>query len=375
MSFFWHPLSTILLAEPRCYATAVVLRMLLESDGETRLVYAGDRMWPAVAHGRQFVVQLPEQRAAPPGSVVLVCPDGIPELLRVGSVTEERLRLVADADPTASRDVRPDEVLAVARLPSHRPRPLLARVRRRILETREAWRWGPDPASDPARTVLEKYDNQATFYADSAAPELESGLAERIRRCVPRGERFLVVGSGTGRESLALARAGWRVTGVDFAPAMVEQAKAAAARQGLEIEFLLGDVRNQDFAEASHAAVLFTYDVYSFIPRYAQRLDVLRNLRSMLKAPGHIFLSARRIRSTYDRVVLAQQWAARGGSGEYGDSHTRWIATDGTLRRSYVRVFTRSQLDAEFATAGLRLHDWHAGHGLLSPTRDDRAMD
>ena len=53
MSCFWHPLSTILLADPRCYASAVVLRMLLDSEGETRLIYAGDRMWPALAHARE----------------------------------------------------------------------------------------------------------------------------------------------------------------------------------------------------------------------------------------------------------------------------------------------------------------------------------
>jgi len=367
MSCFWHPLSTILLADPRCYSTAAVLRMLLGSDRETQLVYAGDRMWPAVAHGQPFVVDSSDRRTPAPGSVVLVCPAGIPELLRVLSVTKERLHLVADADPTASHDARPDEVLGVARLPSRRPRRVLAGLRRRMLDTREAWLRGPDPAADPASTVLEKYDNQAAFYVDSGAPGLESGLEQRIRSSVPRGERFLVVGSGTGRECFALARAGWRVTGVDFAPAMVEQATRESARHGLDVEFLLGDVRNQEFGDTSYAAVLFTYDVYSFIPRRAQRLDVLRRLRSMLKAPGHIFLSARRLRSTYDRVVLTQQWAARGGRGEWGDSHTRWIATDGTLRRSYVRVLTRAQLDAEFAAAGLRLKEWHAGHGLLTP--------
>jgi len=368
MSCFWHPLSTILLADPRCYASAVVLRMLLDAHGEARLIYAGDRMWPAVAHGQSFVVEPPQRRAASPGSAVLVCLDGIPELLRVHSITKQRMHLVADADPAASHDARADEVLGVSRLRSVHSRPLQARLRRRILETREAWLRGPDRAADPASTVLEKYDNQATFYVDSPTPQLESSLEQRIRDCVPRGVRFLVVGSGTGRECFALARAGWRVTGVDFAPAMVEQARRGAASRGLEVEFLLGDVRNQDFAGASYAAILFTYDVYSFIPRRAQRLDVLRHLRSMLQTPGHIFLSARRIRSTHDRVVLTQQWAARAGRGEWGDSHTRWIATDGSLRRSYVRVFTRAQLDAEFAAAGLRLHDWHAGHGLLTPS-------
>jgi hypothetical protein len=55
------------------------------------------------------------------------------------------------------------------------------------------------------------------------------------------------------------------------------------------------------------------------------------------------------------------------GRGEWGDSHTRWIATDGTLRRSYVRAFTPAQLEAEVVVAGFRLVEWQAGHGLLRP--------
>ena len=135
----------------------------------------------------------------------------------------------------------------------------------------------------------------------------------------------------------------------------------------LEIDFVLGDVRDGRFGEATYSAVLFTYDVYSFLPRRDQRIEVLRRLRSLLRTPGSCFVSARRIGSSYDRLVLSQQWAARAGRGEWGDSHTRWIDTAGKLRRSYVRVFTPGQLGAEFAAAGMRLQDWKAGHGLLTP--------
>ena len=37
-----------------------------------------------------------------------------------------------------------------------------------------------------------------------------------------------------------------------------------------------------------------------------------------------------------------------------GDSHTRWIASDGTLRRSYVHVFPERALASEIAEGGFR---------------------
>lgn len=367
MSPLWHPLSTILLADPPCYATAALLKLLLGPERKAELVYAGDRMWPALHHGQRFVVRPPGSGGVSQGSAVLVCPDGIPELLRVRSVSGDRLDLVADADSSTAHRARTDDVIGVAQLPSVRYSRRLARFRRLSLDLREAWQHGPDPAADPAATVLDKYDQQAAFYVDSSAPELEPGLADRIRRHVPERERVLVIGSGVGRECFALARAGWRVTGVDFAPAMIEEARRGASLRELEVEFLLGDIRNQPLERSSYAAVLFTYDVYSFLPGQQARREVLQRLRAILRPAGHVFLSARRIRSTYERFILGQQWVAGRGRGEWGDSHTRWIATDGTLRRSYVRAFTPAQLEAEVVVAGFRLVEWQAGHGLLRP--------
>jgi 2-polyprenyl-3-methyl-5-hydroxy-6-metoxy-1,4-benzoquinol methylase len=44
----------------------------------------------------------------------------------------------------------------------------------------------------------------------------------------------LDVGMGNGRNSIALAQAGWQVTGFDIASLGVEQARAKAAQLGLQ---------------------------------------------------------------------------------------------------------------------------------------------
>ncbi|HEX4813435.1 MAG TPA: class I SAM-dependent methyltransferase [Nonomuraea sp.] len=92
-------------------------------------------------------------------------------------------------------------------------------------------------------------------YWDTAAPafddEPDHGLrAERTRTAWERRLRawappapadVLDVGCGTGSLSALLAAAGHRVTGVDLAPRMIEQARAKLATAGLTGRFLVGD--------------------------------------------------------------------------------------------------------------------------------------
>jgi ubiquinone/menaquinone biosynthesis C-methylase UbiE len=54
--------------------------------------------------------------------------------------------------------------------------------------------------------------------------------------------RALDLGCGTGTSSLALARAGWQVSGVDFASRAIRTAKRRARSAGLHIGFMVGDV-------------------------------------------------------------------------------------------------------------------------------------
>ena len=68
---------------------------------------------------------------------------------------------------------------------------------------------------------------------------------------VPPGTRVLDVGCGVGRWCRELAARGARVTGVDFSPTMIEEARRRAAEQGVlgRCRFLVQDLAHLDAGE------------------------------------------------------------------------------------------------------------------------------
>jgi SAM-dependent methyltransferase len=61
------------------------------------------------------------------------------------------------------------------------------------------------------------------------------------------GERILDLACGTGRHSLELVRRGFSVVGVEIGEELVQIANKDAAEQGLEAEFVQGDLRELDY--------------------------------------------------------------------------------------------------------------------------------
>jgi SAM-dependent methyltransferase len=364
---FWHPLSAIYLEEPRSLASAAVLRLLLAGEGRAAVVYAGDRMWPTVRHG-DVVSVVPLPAGLPrPGEVVVAIDGGAPDLVRVVGIAGA-LGAIGDADPEAARALRAGDVLGTAsnfreRIPRWRA------LRRAWLDVAEAWTGKPDGADDPAATVREKYDDQAPHYARSDAEALDRALEERLRERLAPGGRVLVAGCGAGRETLALEAMGFEAVGVDFSTRMIERALAERRRRGSRASFVAADLREHVEASGSLAGIVFTYDVYSFIPGSAQRIALLRRMRDWLVPGGALFLSARRADAPRERAVLGLQWAARtlrGQRGEWGDSHARRLDPAGRLRRSYVHVFSPRGLDREAARAGFDAKGWEGGHGVYA---------
>ena len=76
-------------------------------------------------------------------------------------------------------------------------------------------------------------------------PPWESGIVppevlEVIAQTSPG--KALDLGCGSGTSSLALAKAGWGVTGVDFSPRAIRIARQKVNRENLRVDFHLGDV-------------------------------------------------------------------------------------------------------------------------------------
>lgn len=363
----WHPVSSVFMPDPPVLATPVLLNLLLRGEGGAELVYAGDRMWPALRHGGRVRVS-PPHGAPEPGQMVLCDLHGVVDILRVDQVRGETLVLAGDADAGATLSIRKNQVVGLIAEPG-RPVPRWRRIlSRHLLDLRESVRTWGDRAGDPSESVLSKYEYQAPFYADTPGEGIEPELLHWIRSEVPAGGRVLVAGCGAGRECIALALEGYQVVGIDFSSGMIDLAEKAAAARKLDIRFQVADLRGHDEPVCSLDAVLFTYDVYSFIPGKDARISALTRIGNWLRPTGVVFLSARRIAGARMGVFLSLQWILRRirtRPGEWGAGHTRWIAGDATLRRSFVQHFTRGMLFRETGTAGFVMGRRAGGHTIL----------
>jgi ubiquinone/menaquinone biosynthesis C-methylase UbiE len=72
------------------------------------------------------------------------------------------------------------------------------------------------------------------------------------------GERVLDVASGTGNTAIAAARRLCEVTGMDYAPTLLERGRARAAIEELPVTFTEGDTENLPVPDGSYDVVLST---------------------------------------------------------------------------------------------------------------------
>ncbi len=101
---------------------------------------------------------------------------------------------------------------------------------------------------------------QIARYTARAAEEFVGRLK------IAPGTSVLDVACGTGNTAIPEARAGARVTGVDIAPNLLEQARSRAAQEGFAIDFREGDAEQLPFADVSFDAVVTMFGAM-FAPR------------------------------------------------------------------------------------------------------------
>lgn len=99
------------------------------------------------------------------------------------------------------------------------------------------------------------------------AKGIEKGAEEFVERLgLTPGMRVLDVACGTGNLALPAARLGAKVTGIDIAPNLIEQAKASAAAEGLDIRFDVGDAEAMPYDDGSFDVVMTMFGAM-FTPR------------------------------------------------------------------------------------------------------------
>ena len=91
----------------------------------------------------------------------------------------------------------------------------------------------------------------------AVAEKITKGADTVLERAgVAPGMDVLDVACGTGNATIPAAKAGARVTGLDFAPALLEIARERAADAMVEIDFVEGDAQELPFDDASFDRVV-----------------------------------------------------------------------------------------------------------------------
>jgi SAM-dependent methyltransferase len=104
---------------------------------------------------------------------------------------------------------------------------------------------------------------------------------------------------GPGRHALALARRGLAVTGVDRTPLYLERARERAEAEGLEVEWLLEDMRDHCRPGAYDLAVSL-FSSFGYFRSEESDLEVLRNIRASLRSGGTLVME-----------MVSKEWLAR----------------------------------------------------------------
>lgn len=107
-------------------------------------------------------------------------------------------------------------------------------------------------------------------------PEQTRAEVDFLERVLGKKKRLLDVPCGNGRHSLALARRGHRVTGVDLSKGFIAEAKQAAATEKARVEFVLADMRRLPWRNQFDAAFCmgnsFGYMVYPDMEKFVRGL-------------------------------------------------------------------------------------------------------
>jgi SAM-dependent methyltransferase len=130
------------------------------------------------------------------------------------------------------------------------------------------------------------YDPIARLYDPWSAGVVED-VEFYVEEALAAGGPVVELACGTGRIAVPVAKAGVRVIGVDGSPRMLEVAAEYAAREGVELDLRLGDMREPPVDERV-PLVLIPFRSLLHMTTEADRLRALRAARGFLLPGGRL---------------------------------------------------------------------------------------
>jgi ubiquinone/menaquinone biosynthesis C-methylase UbiE len=177
-------------------------------------------------------------------------------------------------------------------------------------------------------------------YYDWISTGLDGDIAYYVGLAEKSGGPVLELGCGTGLCSLAIARAGIEVTGLDLSPAMLDRARKKADEMGLSgrIRWVEGDMSRFDLGER-FPLIIIPYRSFLHLMTVKEQLAALAAVRRHLEEDG-LFAFNVFVPKVSDLVEQDRRMTYRGSFPVPGCDHSvdvyDWTEFDHFLQRARV---------------------------------------
>lgn len=212
------------------------------------------------------------------------------------------------------------------------------------------------------------YDERIAARYDAQVPiqpgEVEF-YAELAREAQSNGLRTLEVTCGTGRITAPMARAGIRMVGLDVSPAML--ARARQRSEGLDIEWVEGDMRSFDLHE-QFGLVTIPVGSFQLMVSVEDQLASLRCIHRHLAPGGRLAFEI----ENPDIVAMSEWLTAKRGAAVRNPARDYVHPESGLQVRSWDTVTYRT---SEQYRTGVRIIEELDGDGTVVRKEYGRPMD
>jgi len=128
-------------------------------------------------------------------------------------------------------------------------------------------------------------DQYAYMFSDQRFAEAAASTETLVALVKPQGHDVLDLGCGPGRFAIPLARAGFRVTGVDRTAFLLEKARLRAGVEQIQVDWVQADMR--DFIRpAAFDLIISMLTSFGYFEDQGDDLTVLRNMFTNLRPGG-----------------------------------------------------------------------------------------
>ena len=198
--------------------------------------------------------------------------------------------------------------------------------------------------------VAGSYDRSNT--ENSTLCQMRARVQRAVHAAVPAGARLLDLGCGPGADAEYFARAGHRVTAIDWSPAMVDESRRRVSAAGLADRVVVQHVGIHELERLDHVATAFDAAYSNFGPQHClfDLPSAAASIATRLR-PGGVLVA-----SVIGQVCPWEiaRYLARGDVSRATLRFKRgMVAVPLEGRTVWTRYFTPREFEAIFTAAGM----------------------